>query len=159
MPLITPEQAAMQTHADGVDADMLALWSGAAERAAMNFLNRRVFADAAELAAAVALVSAALTEADAAYELAREAAEEMDGSARCAALRAACALREVAVEEARATYAGIVVTDDVLSAMLLILGHLYRNREAVVTGQGAAAVELPMGAHSLLWPYRIGLGV
>lgn len=53
----------------------------------------------------------------------------------------------------------MVITRPILAAILLILGHLYRTREDVQTGQGAAAVQIPMGAHSLLWPYRVGLGV
>lgn len=53
----------------------------------------------------------------------------------------------------------MVVNAPVVAAILLILGHLYRTREDVQTGQGAAAVQIPMGAHSLLWPYRVGLGV
>ena len=55
--------------------------------------------------------------------------------------------------------APIVVNDAILAAVLLITGHLYLTREEVQTGQGAAAAQIPMGAHSLLWPYRVGLGV
>ena len=50
----------------------------------------------------------------------------------------------------------MVVNDLVRSAMLLILGHLYSNREDVTSG---TAVELPMGSRSLLVPYRQGMGV
>lgn len=50
----------------------------------------------------------------------------------------------------------IVVNQAIRAAILLIAGHLYRNREAVADD---AAHELPMGAHSLLWPHRVGLGV
>ncbi|WP_156374647.1 head-tail connector protein [Pseudorhodoferax sp. Leaf274] len=45
----------------------------------------------------------------------------------------------------------------VVHAMLLTLGHLYDNREEVVTG--TTATQLPEGAKALLWPYRRGLGV
>lgn len=44
------------------------------------------------------------------------------------------------------------------AAVLLICGHLYMNREAVIL-QGGNAISLPMGVHSLLQPYRVGLGV
>lgn len=50
----------------------------------------------------------------------------------------------------------MVVNDSIRAAILLILGHLYANREDVGLQQ---AYELPMGARSLLWPYRVGLGV
>ena len=39
------------------------------------------------------------------------------------------------------------------SAALLMIGHLYQNREAV-TGYGAALQETPMGVEALLAPYR-----
>jgi hypothetical protein len=52
----------------------------------------------------------------------------------------------------------ILVNDSIRAAVLLMLGHLYRTREDV-QGSGGATVQVPMGAHSLLWPYRIGLGV
>ncbi|WP_312914481.1 head-tail connector protein [Stenotrophomonas sp.] len=52
----------------------------------------------------------------------------------------------------------ILVNDSIRAAVLLMLGHLYRTREDVQGGDGAT-VQVPMGAHSLLWPYRIGLGV
>lgn len=36
-------------------------------------------------------------------------------------------------------------------AMLLIVGHLYENRENVIIGQGIATMELPQGAKYLCW--------
>lgn len=42
------------------------------------------------------------------------------------------------------------------AAMLLIIGHLYLNREQV---RASPAVEVPMGAQYLMWPYRLNLGV
>lgn len=50
----------------------------------------------------------------------------------------------------------MVVNDAVRAAILLLVGHLFRNREAVVA---ESVTELPMGVHTLLWPYRVGLGV
>jgi len=113
--LITLEQARQHCRADAGDDDMLAVYADAAEQAAQDFLNRRVFKDADTLADAV--------------------------------------IDEVAGDDP------MVVAKPVIAAILLILGHLYRTREDVQTGQGAAAVQIPMGAHSLLWPYRVGLGV
>ncbi len=52
----------------------------------------------------------------------------------------------------------ILVNDSIRAAILLMLGHLYRTREDV-QGSDGATIQVPMGAHSLLWPYRIGLGV
>lgn len=45
---------------------------------------------------------------------------------------------------------GIGADEAINSAALLIIGHLYANREAVAPGQAA---EIPMGADWLLRPY------
>lgn len=50
----------------------------------------------------------------------------------------------------------IVANHAIRAAMLLILGHLYANREDVVAGVSVA--ELPMGSRALLAPYRQGMG-
>lgn len=50
----------------------------------------------------------------------------------------------------------MVCNDLVRAAMLLTLGHLYANREDVVTGTTSA---LDMGSRALLAPYRQGMGV
>ena len=44
----------------------------------------------------------------------------------------------------------------IISAMLLIIGNLYENRQE---NTKLATVSLPMGVYSLLQPYRLGLGV
>jgi len=113
MRLITIEQARQHCRADSADDAMLELYGGAAEEAAQEFLNRKVFPDAASMAAAV-----------------------LAGTAGCDP---------------------IVVTDAIRAAVLLTLGHLYANRENVVTG--TIVSEMKEGTRSLLWPYRIGLGV
>ena len=43
------------------------------------------------------------------------------------------------------------------AAILLITGSLYAMREDAVIG--ASVQSLPMGAHALLFPYRVGLGI
>lgn len=53
--------------------------------------------------------------------------------------------------------AGIVINPAIQAALLLIVGHLYANREDVVVG--VSATQLPNGAQYLLQPYRIGMGV
>lgn len=54
----------------------------------------------------------------------------------------------------------MVITGAITAAILLIAGHLYYNREDVVTGTSStSAVALPLGSQYLLQPYRKGLGV
>ena len=51
----------------------------------------------------------------------------------------------------------MVCNKQIKAACLLILGHLYANREDVVTG--TTATELPQGSKALLTPHRVGWGV
>lgn len=51
----------------------------------------------------------------------------------------------------------MVVTPAIKAAVLLLTGHLYRNREEVITG--TIVSEMKEGARALLWPHRVGLGV
>lgn len=66
---------------------------------------------------------------------------------------------DAAVQAGTAGDRPMVATGAVTSACLLICGHLYLNREGVIAGARAGAVELPMGALDLLLPYRLGMGV
>lgn len=111
MRLVTLEEARAHVHSFPHDDSQLELYVGAAEQAAQDFLNRRVYADADALAEAV-----------------------LDGSAGCDPM---------------------VVNDAIKAAILLLTGHLFRNREAVT---GESVNELPLGVHALLWPHRVGLG-
>ncbi|WP_249976081.1 head-tail connector protein [Vreelandella olivaria] len=45
----------------------------------------------------------------------------------------------------------LVLDDDISTAMLLLIGHWYANRESVVHGTTS---ELPMGVKALIEPYR-----
>lgn len=52
---------------------------------------------------------------------------------------------------------GLVIPASAKAAILLTLGHLYENREAVNVGN--IVTEMPMGVQSLLWPYRTDIGI
>lgn len=51
---------------------------------------------------------------------------------------------------------GIASNELIEAGILLILGHLYENRETVTSVNMSS---IPMGALNLLQPYRIGMGV
>ncbi len=51
----------------------------------------------------------------------------------------------------------MVSNKQIQAACLLILGHLYANREDVVIG--TIATDLPQGSKALLTPHRIGWGI
>jgi hypothetical protein len=59
---------------------------------------------------------------------------------------------DAAIADGSAGVEPMVVNDLVRAAILLILGHLYRNRTDNVTG--TIAVELPMNSRDLLRPFR-----
>lgn len=46
----------------------------------------------------------------------------------------------------------LVLDDDMVTAMLLLIGHWYANRESVVVG--SISTELPMAVAALIDPYR-----
>ncbi|WP_028941616.1 head-tail connector protein [Pseudomonas vranovensis] len=113
MPIISMAIARQHLRDPDDDDEYLLLLIAAAEGKAMDYLNRRFYADEDSMAAAVA---------------ADEAGESP-----------------------------ILINAAIKGACLLILGHLYANREDVVTGTIATA--MPMGSQALLTPHRIGWGV
>jgi hypothetical protein len=129
----------------------------AAEQFAQSFLNRRIYADDAALAAARALVPDAILAAGVAWEAAVDAADLIeDEIAAEMAHTFAESDYTAALTTARETFAGIVVNEQIKAAILLIFGHLFENHEDVVMGQAQA---IPMGSQYLLQPYRVGMGV
>lgn len=143
---------------DDYPEEQVALYLAAAEQTAAEFLNRRVFVDDSALGAAVGAVPAALTSASAAHTAAIDAAPLIEDCAvRDEALRHAARAFVAARTAARETYDGIVVNDAIKAAILLMLGHLFENRQDNVTG--TIVSELPLSARSLLMPFRVGWGV
>lgn len=130
----------------------------AAEQMAAEFLNRRLFADAAALTAAIADLPASLVAAKTAYDAALVAADLIDD---CVAQRAAKAYALRTYRDAQTiaceTYAGIVMNAQIEAAVMMTLGHLFENRQDNVVGTIVA--ELKTGVQEMLFPFRIGLGV
>lgn len=130
----------------------------AAEEAAMQFLNRRFYLDQAALDEARAGVPAAMQQAKVANTAAVAAAEaEQDHSLRCRLLEHARQALADAYDQVDAIAYGMMLNPAIQAACLLKLGHLFANREEVVTG--STAVELPLASQHLLMPYRIRMGV
>lgn len=137
---------------------LIAIWCGAAEKSAIQFIQRKLYADADALAAAKAAAPTTLSAATTAYDAAIEAADLIENAVE---QEAAACQAVMDYEEAQADYArtmnGIVIEDDIRAAMLLTIRHLYDNRGSVVVG--TIASELPLGVKHLLQPYRRGMGV
>lgn len=158
MRLVTIDEVRDHCNVAGTYDDLaLTRAANGAEQAAEDFLNRRVFANAEDLQSAIAELPDVVESAEAAWATARAEAQALPGEAGRIAEMAACSQWEAAAQRARETAVGMVVNSAIRDAVLLIAGHLYRNRENVITG--TIVTEMKEGAYSLLWPHRCGLGV
>ncbi|AXA66747.1 head-tail connector protein [Pseudomonas oryzihabitans] len=158
MSVISIQTAMQHLLAEQEDRELVQNLLDAAEESAAQYMQRRIYADQAALDAAVALVPAAISSTRIRYEQAVAAAqtiEDLDdrNGARERAAKALADSRNALAMEA----SGIVINKAIQAACLLILGHLFANREDVSTG--ITVVELPMGSRHFLQPYRTGLGV
>lgn len=130
----------------------------ASEEAAMQFLNRRFYLDQVALDSGRAGVPAAMQQAKEEHAAAVAAAEaEQDHTLRCRQLEYARKALAAAYDVADSIAYGMVLNPAIQAACLLKLGHLFANREEVVTG--TIATELPLASQHLLMPYRIRMGV
>ncbi|HDS1729837.1 phage gp6-like head-tail connector protein [Pseudomonas sp. GD03817] len=158
MPVIAIDLAMHHLLAEPEDQVLVEAQLGAAEDAAMGFLNRRFYLDQVALDQARAGLSASMRQAREANAAAVAAAEaEQDHTLRCRLLEHARQALAEAYDHADAIAYGMVLNPAIQAACLLKLGHLFSNREEVVTG--ATAVELPLASQHLLMPHRIRMGV
>ena len=158
MPVIAIDLAMHHLLAEPEDQVLVEAQLGAAEDAAMGFLNRRFYLDQVALDQARAGLSASMRQAREANAAAVAAAEtEQDHTLRCRLLEHARQALADAYDQADAIAYGMVLNPAIQAACLLKLGHLFANREEVVTG--TTATELPLASQHLLMPYRIRMGV
>jgi hypothetical protein len=152
MKIVTLDLARTHVKADGDDDTLLTQYIESAEAACEREIGRNVYVDQAALDAAKAALPATVLAASEAYEAAVDAAYELDDD-RATAYALAAAEQDLIASNIAVTKtrAGLVLPQhDLTAAVLLTVGHLYRNRETVVTGQGASAVEVPEAASALL---------
>ncbi|SDS42114.1 head-tail connector protein [Pseudomonas prosekii] len=158
MSVISIELAMKHLLAEPEDQDLVQSQLDGAEDAAMAYLQRSFFVDQASLDAARLQVPAARNAARIKYDAALAAAAVTeDQLLRCEALADAKFSFSEALDAATRAARGIVINPSIQSACLLKLGHLFANREEVVTG--TIATELPQASKALLTPYRVGMGV
>ena len=155
MSLVTVAEAKMHLRVDGTDEDtMIGVYISAAEQTAISIVDRAIYADSTAFNAAVAAAPAALTTATATYTAAMTAAQSIaDATEQAAAIKTADTAYMRAQIAYRRVFDGIVVNEAIKAAVLLIVGHLYANREDVATGVSVAS--LPNGADYLLQPYKV----
>lgn len=135
---------------DSMSDDLLSIYIDAAEQACSKRANRYFYADQAALEAARAGIDAMMSAAFDAYDTAmtNAATATDDKRRRNAELIAKNNLDAAMVEQSRILN-GMVASGIVIEGMLLTIGSFVRNPESTVTGQGAAAVELPLGAEAI----------
>ena len=155
MSLVTLESAKLHLRVDSSDEDaLIAVYITAAEQTAVSLLDRGVYVDGTALGVAKADAPGALETASAAYDAATEAAQAMtDAALQAAATQTAENAWLKACVTHRQTMDGMVVNEAIQAAVLLIVGHLFANREDVVAGVSVA--QLPNGAEWLLQPYKV----
>lgn len=151
---ITPAIAAahLRLLGDDVGSDAM-LKADAAEQAAIDYLDRAVYDGQGQLDAAIALVPAALATAKATYVAADVAAGQITDTELCLIEKTYAFDTYLKAKFAAARIRrGLVINSTILSAMLLILGDLWENRED--TAVGVSVTPVPNGARCLLDAYR-----
>lgn len=117
-------------------------------------LNRNIYPDQRALDDARDAAIESVVAADITYTEALEEASDIE-NAQERKLRQQAALYQLedAKRETNRAIHGMVINGTIKGAMLLTLGNLFENREAVVVG--ASTVELPQGVPALLRPFRL----
>ena len=166
MKLITFDEARDHVKADGDDDQLIVVYCNAAEAACARIANRSLFATTADRVAAVATIGARMAAAYTAYDAAILAADAEDDDRVATMLKSAAKAELTRVEtaceydmhglaiDAAPDVAGMTANDAIRAAVLLLVGHYYATRPAVLTGQGAAAVEIPQGTTDIMLNYR-----
>ena len=155
MIFVTTSEAKLHLRVDSADEDaLIGVYITAAEQMAVALLDRGVYADGTALGVAKAAAPGELDTAIAAYESAMAAAEALaDETAISAVIQAAGNDLLRAKVAYRQTMDGMVVNEAIRAAVLLIVGHLFANREDAVVG--VSVEQLPNGAEWLLAPYKV----
>ncbi len=131
---------------EGVEDDLIEQYIASAVSACEGYCNRKFYNDetarAADYTVALADMQTAITARDTA--LAAATNDEVknivnnDYIAKRGSVLARCN--------------GVVIDDTIIAAILLMLGHFYKNRQEVVVSQNNAT-PLPAGAQRILQPY------
>lgn len=153
MSLVTVAEAKLHLRVDHSEEDtLIQAYINAAEANVQHSLCRYAYADQSALAAAVLAAPAALQSAASAYEAALAAADLIADNTQAEVARNAAGEAYLhALDVAAFTQRGIVINDSIKTAILLTVGSLYENREAVTE---RAAYLLPMGIDHLLQPFK-----
>jgi hypothetical protein len=153
--LVTLDEARSHCKAYPADDAMLQIYLDAAELEAARLANRNIYPTQDALTTALGTISAAMVTAHATYAAAIAAADALDdeNDQDFATAVAEANLRKAQVLNSN-ILDGIVVDANIKVAILFICAHNFANREEVVTGAGANATVVPMGAQRIMSHYR-----
>lgn len=145
--MIDIEIARQHLKADGDDDGLIAQYLLSATSICESYCNRKFYetigAKDADATAAMAELEAAIT----ARNLALDATD--DGEVANIIVNKWIATRGGCLHRLN----GVVIDATIDAAILAVLGRLYRVRQDVAAGQGAAAAQVPEGARRILEPY------
>lgn len=132
---------------EDIENDLIAQYIASAKTICEGYCNRKFYetTEARTADRITALVD---------LELARDVRDaELDLTEDCEERSLATSTYIQALGNVRARINGVVVDDAIRAAMLMTLGHLYKNRQDVVAGQYSGATQMPVGAQRILQPY------
>lgn len=153
MRFLTLQQAALHCKADSNDTEMLAIYLEAAESECEKLANRKIYNDETERTTAIVTIPATILAAKAAYDAAILSADALaDDDSKTFALKIAKTNYDRVKFAQIEMIDSILICDNILSAILLLTGHWYRNREEVIVGQSVA--EIPSGVQNIMYKYR-----
>ena len=132
---------------EDVEDDLIQQYIASAQSACEGYCNRKFYVDETARAADYIVALAELEAAKEARDTALEDTEDCDVQGvinnKWLQARGNCLAR----------CNGVVIDSTITAAMLLMLGHFYRNRQEVVAGQYSGATQIPAGAKRILEPY------
>lgn len=141
---ITLDQLAVHCKADGDETADISQYGETAEANAERVMNRYLFVDKASLSSAIEVARADLSAARDAYDDIINDSDSTDDDKMIAE-----SLYREGRDEAMRTVHGLVVTADIVGAILMDAAHRWTNRVDVVTGQYGAAQEVPLNSMAI----------
>lgn len=151
MEFVTMDQLRIHTKADGDDDELLELYGNAAENFCVGECELNVYPNDAAMSDAKLLLPTMLRDALAERKAAMDAADDEEDKDVAEYMREQAHNQFEAVRFAMGKIErGKVVGPSFQAAVLLIAGHLYRNREEVTSGINHGATKLPIGYKHML---------
>lgn len=146
---ITLVRQHLKADPEPVEDALIEQYIASAQTICEGYCNRKFYATPEDKADALLAYPAQLQTIKDEYDARIENVPEDDNETRSIAN----SLYATAIGELRQRINGVVVDNTIRAALLMTIGHLYKNRQDVITGQNASATKVPIGAQRILQPY------